>query len=56
LWIAQWGLDKPDKIGGWPDYTFWQYSESGHVDGVEGKVDVNRFNGGVAKLGKLAQG
>jgi len=56
LWIAQWGVGKPDKIGGWPDYTFWQYSESGHVDGVKRKVDVNRFNGGVAKLGKLAQG
>ncbi|MCA1602466.1 MAG: lysozyme [Acidobacteria bacterium] len=56
LWIAQWGVSKPDKIGGWPDYTFWQYSDSGDVDGVNGKVDTDRFNGGVAKLRKLAQG
>jgi GH25 family lysozyme M1 (1,4-beta-N-acetylmuramidase) len=56
LWIAQWDVNSPDKIGGWPDYTFWQYSDSGQVAGVNGKVDVNRFNGDVAKLKQLAAG
>lgn len=56
LWISEWGVNKPDKIGGWAGYTFWQYSDSGHVDGVNGNVDVNRFNGGVNKLRKFAQG
>jgi len=56
LWIAEWGVGKPSKIGGWSDYTFWQYSTTGHVDGVNGNVDTDRFNGGVSKLRKLAQG
>ncbi|GAA2783852.1 GH25 family lysozyme [Saccharopolyspora taberi] len=56
LWIAEWDVDQPSRIGGWPEYTFWQYSDSGSVDGVSGAVDVNRFNGGVADLERFAKG
>ncbi|QUH00037.1 lysozyme [Saccharopolyspora erythraea] len=56
LWIAEWGVDKPSKIGGWPAHTFWQYSDSGKVNGVDGPVDVNRFNGGAAELEKFVKG
>lgn len=27
------------------EWTFWQYSHSGEVDGIEGKVDLNAFCG-----------
>ncbi|MBK1786523.1 GH25 family lysozyme [Prauserella cavernicola] len=56
LWIADWGVDKPSTIGGWDAHTFWQYSDSGSVDGVTGDVDVNRFNGTVDELKALAAG
>ena len=56
LWIAEWGVDKPSTIGGWAEHTFWQYSDSGSVDGVSGPVDVNRFNGGTAELETFARG
>ena len=29
------------------DYLIWQYSEKGHVDGIEGYVDLDRFHEGV---------
>ncbi len=56
LWIAEWGVDEPSTIGGWKSYTFWQYSNSGKVNGVDGQVDVNRFNGSTTELEKLAAG
>lgn len=56
LWVAEWGVDKPSTVGGWNGYSFWQYSDSGKVNGVDGPVDVNRFNGTTAELEKLAKG
>ena len=32
-------------------FTFWQYSESGHVDGIDGKTDLNVWF--VAKENKI---
>jgi lysozyme len=26
---------------------FWQYSHKGKVDGIDGKVDLNTFNGDI---------
>lgn len=26
LWVAQYGVKEPDKIGFWPGYHFWQYT------------------------------
>ena len=26
-------------------WTFWQHSETGHVNGIDGYVDFNVFNG-----------
>ncbi|OZM71692.1 lysozyme [Amycolatopsis antarctica] len=56
LWVAAWKVDKPEVPGGWKNYTFWQYSDSGSVPGVSGPVDVNRFNGTVTELKALADG
>jgi len=28
LWVAQYKVPQPDRIGQWPDYWFWQYQES----------------------------
>jgi len=30
---------------GWTHWTFWQYSQTGHAPGVNGNVDLDRFNG-----------
>jgi len=32
----------PDAWAGW---TFWQYSDSGRVPGVEGDVDLSHYSG-----------
>ncbi len=50
LWIAQYTSMCPDLPGPWQKWTFWQYTDSGHVAGISGNVDMNRFNGSVTDL------
>ena len=54
LWVANYEVARPRLPAGWGDYAFWQYSESGHVDGVSGDCDVNHFNGDDAALKAVA--
>lgn len=56
LWIAEYDVDAPLLPGNWSDWVIWQYSESGSISGVEGDVDLNRFNGSIAALKDFAQG
>jgi GH25 family lysozyme M1 (1,4-beta-N-acetylmuramidase) len=49
LWIAHWttasGPTVPANNWGGHGWTFWQYSSSGTVAGIEGRVDLDRYNG-----------
>lgn len=54
LWIAHYTTGSPLVPGGWRTWTFWQRTSSGHVDGIAGKVDMNRFNGSSKQLALLA--
>lgn len=54
LWIAHYTSGSPLVPGGWRTWTFWQRTSSGHVDGIAGQVDMNRFNGSAARLAVLA--
>ena len=51
LWVAHYyARDKP-RVN--RDWTFWQHSESGHVNGIKPLVDFNVFNGDSAAFRKL---
>lgn len=47
LWIANYNLtiQKPK-----PHWNLWQYSEKGRVNGIQGHVDLNLFNGSLSEL------
>ena len=51
LWIAHWFVSSPRTPGsnwGGKGWTFWQYSDCGHVPGIGGGghcVDLDRYNG-----------
>jgi GH25 family lysozyme M1 (1,4-beta-N-acetylmuramidase) len=48
LWIAHWDAAKPSVPAsnwGGRGWTFWQHSDSGSVAGIDGDVDLDRFNG-----------
>lgn len=55
LWIAHYtNAPEPTLPRSWDNYTFWQYSQDGHVDGIKGAVDRNHFAGSIDDLNRLA--
>lgn len=49
LWIAHWTTGPAPSVPGsnWGGHgwTFWQYTSSGSVPGIGGRVDLDRYNG-----------
>lgn len=49
LWLAQYTDDEDDitwEEDTWPQWTLWQYSETGVIPGIDGSyVDLNQYNG-----------
>ncbi len=52
LWIARYSDDAPLLSGG-AQWSFWQYSNEGCIDGVSQKVDLNVFHGTPEMLDRL---
>src|SRR5262249_1738135 len=51
LWIAHYSnAPQPTIPSAWSDWTFWQYSDRGEVQGITGQVDRDRFNGSLTDL------
>ena len=50
LWVANYGVSSPKLPTGWSNWNFWQYSQSGSVNGISGNVDMDYFNGTLAQL------
>ncbi len=53
LWLAEYQVDQPKIPSGWQNWTFWQWSQSGQVNGVKGNLDMDRFNGDAKRLSEL---
>lgn len=45
LWIARYNSSLGSLPPHWKNYTLWQYTDSGRVEGVSGDVDLNDFSG-----------
>lgn len=56
LWVAQYGVNSPRLPNGWSNWNFWQYSQSGKVNGVAGNVDLDYFQGSADDLTAFARG
>ncbi len=55
LWHAQYtSASCPNINDRWHDWLMWQYTSSGSVPGIGGRVDRNVFNGSLADLTALA--
>jgi lysozyme len=53
LWVAEWGVSRPTvPANNWAGRGFWvwQYTSSGSVPGISGRVDMDRLG---KKLGKI---
>lgn len=54
LWVAEYGVSTPKSVNGWSKWTFWQYSQSGNLGGIN-PVDMDYFNGSMADLMAFVQ-
>jgi lysozyme len=54
IWIASYGEALPQLPGGRTNWTFWQYSGTGRVNGIRNDVDLDRFNGSEEALRAFA--
>lgn len=59
LWVAAWGnndaVPADNEVPGsdeWPFWAFWQYSSTGSVPGIAGRVDLDIFEGDLAAFKK----
>ena len=52
LWIASYRM-RPKMPAGWQGWAIWQYSSGGRVNGIEGDVDMDRFNGDCVALNAI---
>jgi lysozyme len=53
LWVAEWGVSKPSvPARNWAGrgHSVWQYTSSGTVPGISGRVDLDRLRVGLAKI------
>ena len=56
LWVAEYGVSSPKAVNGWSNWTFWQHSSTGNVNGVNGAVDLDYFNGTAQALAAFLNG
>lgn len=62
LWVAAWGnndfnpedWEKPGSEE-WPFWAIWQFSSTGSISGISGRVDLNIFNGTIDQFIKYGQ-
>ncbi|MGE3641906.1 MAG: GH25 family lysozyme [Pirellulales bacterium] len=55
LWLANWNYTPPSvpprtAYSPWRSFAFWQYTDSGSVNGIPATVDRDVFNGTMAQL------
>lgn len=54
LWLARWEAECPPPLAGFSRWHFWQHSSAGQVEGIEGAVDLDWYNGTLAELRLLS--
>jgi GH25 family lysozyme M1 (1,4-beta-N-acetylmuramidase) len=56
MWVAHWGTDSPTLPTGWSEYTFWQFSATGVVSGIDADTDLDVWPYGWPALVRFADG
>lgn len=56
LWVANYGVSSPSLPTGWSDYTFWQYTSTASISGIDGDADESVFRGDEGDLVDFAVG
>lgn len=55
LWVAEYGVAAPSPLpAGWQQWRFWQFSQTGSIEGISGDVDLDVFQGTLQQLQQMA--
>jgi lysozyme len=54
--ISHWNVGRPSVPGAWKRWAFWQYTDKGQCPGIQGTVDLDRFEGNAVTLRLLTRG
>lgn len=55
LWVAEYGVAAPSPLpAGWQQWRFWQFSQTGRIEGISGDVDLDVFQGTLQQLQQMA--
>lgn len=49
LWVAEYDVISPRDNGKWNRWSGWQYTDRGHVDGIDDNVDLNKLTSDLLK-------
>jgi GH25 family lysozyme M1 (1,4-beta-N-acetylmuramidase) len=55
MWLARYTAC-PSVTSPWTTWTFWQYTDTGSIGGIDDAVDTNRFDGTLDQLTAFANG
>lgn len=56
MWVAHYGVSSPTIPEGWSGWTFWQYSSTGSVSGIDADTDMDLYIGTITELRDYARG
>jgi lysozyme len=56
LWLASYNKDWPETPYPWAAISIWQFSDKAKINGIQGNVDLNYFNGPISRLPLLGLG
>jgi lysozyme len=49
LWVAHYTTTCPTLPSPWTRWKFWQYTDNGRVDGIDGVVDLDVLDGAMPR-------
>lgn len=55
LWVADYGVAEPEANDVWSAWSGFQYSDHGRIDGIQGRVDLDKFTKAMLKESAAAQ-
>lgn len=50
LWVSHYNVSRPKIPSAWDTWTWWQFTETDKVSGINGNVDGDKFQGSVEEL------
>ncbi|MFZ6815671.1 glycoside hydrolase family 25 protein [Undibacterium sp. Rencai35W] len=55
IWLTEYSKGPTQYPQGWPRWAFWQLTEKGKIDGVQGELEFSQFSGSEASFERIVR-